>query len=185
MQLPSTTTTAIHNTAHATVTAVAVGTTVHDLVTVNGGAGESSPTGSVSIDWFLNGTCAGAPAVNSGSVGPLAPSGARLDATAFAFTVNTAGQRAFRAHYLGDPATRYTPSDGPCEPLSVVDANIQITPTASTASARRTRSRATSTSTTAAASSTPPAGTTISFSINGGPPSLNCTTRSPPPARAR
>jgi hypothetical protein len=79
----------------------------------------------VNVDWFLNGTCAGAPAVNSGSVGPLT-AGGTFDATAFNFTVNSAGARAFKAHYEGDGT--YTGSDGPCEALAVVDANIQITP---------------------------------------------------------
>ena len=41
-------------------------------------------------------------------------------------TVNAAGFRAFKAHYLGDGT--YNGSDGACEPLQVVDANIQITP---------------------------------------------------------
>jgi hypothetical protein len=123
--LPSTTTTTIHNAAHAPVTTVAVGTTVHDLVSVSGGAGNPVPTGNVTIDWFLNGACTGAPATNSGSVGPLNASG-EFDATGFAFTVNSAGQRSFKAHYLGDAT--YLASDGPCEPLNVVDANIQITP---------------------------------------------------------
>ena len=40
--------------------------------------------------------------------------------------MNSAGFRAFRAHYEGDAT--YLPSDGACEPLQVVDANIQITP---------------------------------------------------------
>ena len=111
-QLTSTTNTAIHNAAHAVVTSVPVGTAVHDLVTVTGVAGNPPPTGTVSVDWFLNGDCSGAPAVNSGSVGPLAPSGgsnASFDATGFAFTVNTAGMRAFRGHYLrrsGEPGVR-------------------------------------------------------------------------------
>ena len=123
-QLPSTTSTTIHNAAHAPVTAVPVGSVVHDFVTVNGGPGNPLPTGSVTIDWFLNGTCAGAPAVNSGSIGPL--NGGQFDAVGFAFTNNSAGSRAFRAHYEGDAT--YISSDGACEPLAVVDANIQITP---------------------------------------------------------
>ena len=78
----------------------------------------------MNIDWFLNGNCSGAAAVNSGSIGPLVSG--QLDATGFSFTVNSAGQRSFKAHYLGDGT--YTSSDGACEPLNVVDANIQITP---------------------------------------------------------
>ena len=128
-QLPSTTTTTIHDGGHNPVTTVAAGTTVHDFVKVDGGGGNPVPSGNVSIDWFLNGTCTGAPAANSG---PIALNAAgELDATGFAFTVNTAGARGFLAHYLGDAANpTYTPSDGSCEPLQIVDANIQISPAA-------------------------------------------------------
>ena len=128
-KLPSATATDIHNAAHAVVTAVAVGTTVHDFVTVTGQQGAPVPSGNVSIDWFLNGDCSGQPAANSGSVGPLDASG-HFDATAFAFPVNTAGFRAFTAHYLGD--NTYLSSDGACEPLQVVDANVQISPATAT-----------------------------------------------------
>src|SRR6266536_1076212 len=117
-------TTAIHNPAHQVVTSVPVGTTVHDSVSVVDPNAFGIPTGDVTIDWFLNGTCTGSPAVNSG---PLTLDAAgNLDATGFAFTVNSPGFRGFKAHYLGD--SNYAPADGPCEPLSVVDANIQITP---------------------------------------------------------
>jgi hypothetical protein len=83
----------------------------------------------VNIDWVTNGTCTGAPAANSGSIGPLNASG-QLDATGFAQTPATAGFYGFRAHYEGD--ARYTPSTGACEPLQVVDANIQLTPPTAT-----------------------------------------------------
>src|SRR5262249_5288003 len=40
---------------------------------------------------------------------------------------------AFQARYLGDPANPvYAPSTGACEPLTVVDANIQISPATAT-----------------------------------------------------
>ena len=51
----------------------------------------------------------------------------QLDATGFAFQVTTAGPRSFRAHYEGN-TTSTMASDGPCEPLNVVDARISITP---------------------------------------------------------
>src|SRR6185437_17106627 len=74
----------------------------------------------------------GNPEANSGSVGPLDATG-KFDATAFAFTPSTPGEYAFKGHYLGDAANpRYTASDGPCEPLTVVDANINITPATAT-----------------------------------------------------
>ena len=126
--VPTTTTTAIHDATHAPVTTVTAGTTVHDFVTVSSGAGNPIPTGNVTVDWFLNGTCAGAPAVTSAATALGA--GGTVDVTGFAFTVNSAGQRAFQAHYLGDGNTpsQFAPSTGGCEPLTVVDAFIQITP---------------------------------------------------------
>jgi len=127
-QLGSSTATDIHNAAHQTVTVVGTGTTVHDFVTVTGQPGSPNPSGNVTIDWFLNGDCTGAPVANSGNIALAA--GGTVDATGFAFTVNTAGHRAFRAHYLGDAT--YAGSDGPCEPLTVVDANIQLTPPTAT-----------------------------------------------------
>ncbi|HXL44340.1 MAG TPA: hypothetical protein VN960_09815, partial [Gaiellaceae bacterium] len=129
LKLASATATDIHNAAHQVVTAVGVGSSVHDFVTVTGQAGSPVPSGNVNIDWFLNGDCSGQPAANSGSVGPLDGSG-HFDATGFAFTVNAAGFRAFRGHYEGDGT--YLPSDGACEPLRVVDANIQLTPATAT-----------------------------------------------------
>ena len=75
LKLDSSTATEIHSPSHQVVTTVAVGTTVHDKVTVTGQPGRPTPTGNVTIDWFLNGDCSGAPAVNSGSVGPLDASG--------------------------------------------------------------------------------------------------------------
>ena len=99
----------IHNAAHQVVTAVAVGTTVHDFVTVTGQPVKPAPSGNVNIDWFLNGTCTGTPAANSGSIGPLNVNG-QFDATAFAFTVNS--RRVFRASGRTTWAMRlYVPSD--------------------------------------------------------------------------
>ena len=60
--IPTSTTTAIHNNAGGgVVTSVAAGTTVHDFVTVTGVPGEPGPPGTVRVDWFTNGTCAGVP----------------------------------------------------------------------------------------------------------------------------
>src|SRR3954454_1142987 len=126
--LQTTTVTAIHNAAHQVVTAVPVGSTVHDFVTVADVLpNEPTPTGNVNVDWFLNGDCSGAPAASSGPLGPLDASG-QFDATTFAFTVNSAGARSFRANYLGGGGGAFLPSQGACEPLQVVDANIQISP---------------------------------------------------------
>src|SRR5262249_6177564 len=136
----SETKTTIHDAAHNPVTAVAVGSTVHDLVTVTGEERpgvpmQPAPTGNVNVDWFTNGECSGTPAANSGSIGPLAPTGMGLvstfDATGFAQgPLNTAGLFSFKGHYEGGGP--YAPSVGECEPLKVVDANVQITPETAT-----------------------------------------------------
>jgi uncharacterized repeat protein (TIGR01451 family) len=115
----TTTSTQIHNAAHQVVTTVEAGATVHDFVSVSPAA-----TGNVTIDWFTNITCSGAPASNSGNIA-LAANGT-VDATGFAKGPLAIGLYGFRAHYLGSGA--FLPSDGPCEPLHVVDANLQITP---------------------------------------------------------
>jgi hypothetical protein len=129
-QLTSTTSTAIHNAAHAVVTTVGAGATVHDLVTVSGGGGNPIPTGTANVQWFTNDTCVGGAAASK--VETLGPAGT-VDATDFPQGPLAAGPYAFQAHYLGDPANPvYAPSDGACEPLTVVDANIQISPPTAT-----------------------------------------------------
>src|SRR5262249_34682740 len=80
-QLSSSTATAIHNAAHAVVTSVAAGTEVHDFVTVTGVAGQPAPSGNVTIDWFTNSGCSGAPAVTSAPIALGA--GGTVDATGF------------------------------------------------------------------------------------------------------
>jgi hypothetical protein len=126
-RIASSTATQIHNEAHQVVTVVGTGTTVHDFVTVTGQPGQPTPSGNVTIAWFLNGNCSGNAAASATVA--LNASG-QVDATGFAFTVNSAAQRAFRATYLGD--STYNASTGACEPLQVVDANIQITPQTAT-----------------------------------------------------
>ena len=118
--------TTIHDAGDTAVTTVPVGTTVHDFVSVSGAG--PTPTGTVTLDWFLNGTCTGSPSTTST---PFALNGSgQVDSTTFSFTVNSAGTRSFLAHYAGDG--NYTPADGTCETLTVVDANIQITPASDT-----------------------------------------------------
>ena len=134
-QLPSQTTTTVRDSSGTNVTAVSVGTTVHDFVTVAPASGappkSPTPTGSVTIDWFTNGTCT-APANAVSSPLTLNSSG-QVNATGFNFTPTSAGQYAFQAHYTTDPTNpAYTASDGPCEPLTVVDANITISPLTAT-----------------------------------------------------
>src|SRR5215217_6835735 len=123
-QLTSATATNIHNAAHQIVTAVAAGATVHDVVTVTGEAGKPTPTGNVTFQWFMNNTCTGTAAATSGNV--VLDGSGQADATAFPQGPLAPGLYGFKATYLGDAT--YTGSVGACEPLAVVDANIQITP---------------------------------------------------------
>jgi len=133
LPVPTTTATAIHNAAHQTVTTVAAGTNVHDFVTVTGQPGQPNPTGNVTIDWFLNGSCSGAQAATGGPF--VLDANGQVDASAFNFTVSV-GQRAFLAHYAG--AGPYAPSNGPCEPLNVVDATSRSRPRRRTTASERT-----------------------------------------------
>jgi hypothetical protein len=168
--LTSTTTTAIHDASHAAVTAVAAGATVHDFVTVAGASGSPAPTGNVSIDWFTNNTCTGAPAASSGSVGPLvagAGSTSTFDATGFARGPLATGQYGFLAHYAGDANT--PASNGACEPLSVVDANISITPPTATNEVRTTHTFTAhvNVNTGSGGFVSAPDGTSVTFSLTG------------------
>src|SRR5262249_2784350 len=87
----------------------------------------TAATGNVTIDFFTNNQCTGTP-VSSGLVALNA--GATVDATGFAQGPLGAGLYGFLAHYAGDGT--FAPSDGLCESLRVVDANIQITPATAT-----------------------------------------------------
>src|SRR3954454_12471964 len=168
--LQTTTVTAIHNAAHQTVTAVPVGSTVHDFVTVADVLpNEPTPTGNVNVDWLVNGDLSGTPQASSGAYVPLDAYG-QFDATRFAFTVNPSGARSFRANYLGGGGGAFLPSQGACEPLQVVDANIQISPLQAT---NRVGTNHTLTGhvnvNSGAGFVNAPDGTLITFSIQSGP----------------
>ncbi len=107
-----TVTTAIHDASHAVVISVPLGSTVHDSATVSGSAG--TPTGTVTFDWFPNGSCSGSPTATSGS---FALSGGSVDATTFTQGPLAAGSYSFKAHYSGDSV--YNAADSACEPLTV------------------------------------------------------------------
>src|SRR5262249_11868491 len=103
-----------------------------------------------------------------------------FDAAAFNFTPMVAGMFAFQANYLGD--NTYQPSQGACEPLAVVDANIQITP-ATAANAVGTNHTLTGHVNVNDGTGfvNAPAGTLITFTILSGPGSFvggvnTCTT---------
>ena len=96
--------TQIHDAAHNPVTAVKVGSTVHDFVEVEGEANVPAPIGNVEVEWFTNGTCTGSPAATSGPIALVPGAGiiSTVDATGFPQTVNSTGEYAFKANYLGD-----------------------------------------------------------------------------------
>src|SRR5207245_2309577 len=106
---------------HTPVVTVPAGTTVHDKATVSGSFG--TPTGTVTFTFFTaSSACTGA-SVGSGTV--------TLDASGVAHPSASqgplsAGSYSFIAHYNGD--LNYTPTDSPCEPLTV----SALTPTALT-----------------------------------------------------
>ncbi len=161
-------TTAIHNAAHQVVTAVPVGTTVHDSVSVVDPNGFGIPTGTVTFSWFDNGTCNGN--VLGIDTQTLDAAG-NFDDTTFAFTVSAAGLRSFRAHYNGDD--NFTVADSPCEPLNVVDANIQITPATDTDEVNDIHTLTGHVNINDGTGQTnAPANTTINFAIAGGPGTL-------------
>src|SRR5262249_37340444 len=144
---------------------------VHDSVTVAAPAGNPTPTGDVTIDWFTNDGCDGTPASTSGTFTLVSGT---VDATTFTRGPLAAGFYGFRAHYLGNPA--YAAADGACEPLRVVDANIQISPPTAT---NRVGQQHTFTAHVNVNDGNGPVsapdGTTINFTTNGGA-SGSCTT---------
>jgi uncharacterized repeat protein (TIGR01451 family) len=173
--LTSAVTTDIHNASHNAVTVVEARSTVHDSVTVSGVEGQASPTGTVTLDWFTNGNCAGEPVATSGNV-TLASGHA--DATAFSQGPLAAGFYGFKAHYAGDAV--YATATGACESLRVVDANIQLTPGIATnevGSAHTFTAHVNVNDGSAAANA--PAGTVVSFTTVNGNGTLSadtCTT---------
>ena len=72
------TTTDIHNASDTIVTTVPAGTTVHDYVTVSA-PGHPAATGQVTLDWFTNNTCSGAPPDDVGADGAGRERAARRD----------------------------------------------------------------------------------------------------------
>jgi hypothetical protein len=127
-----TVTTDIHDANHNVVTTIETGANalVHDSVNVTAPAGHSAPTGNVTFKWFDNGTCTTNNAtLTSGNVALVPGAGltSSADATGFVQGPLAAGLYSFKAHYPGDNVSLLA-ADGPCEPLRVVDANIQISP---------------------------------------------------------
>jgi hypothetical protein len=119
------------------VTTIVSGTTVHDSGTVSEDTANENPppvvpgpvpTGTVSITFFQGGTCNGT-VLDTGSA-TLDASG-NFNATTMPETPTTPGMYSFQATYNGDGTYNASPASG-CEPLQVVNANIQITPATAT-----------------------------------------------------
>ena len=100
----------MHTGAHATVTSVKIGATIHAFASVTGSA--DTPTGSVRIRQWPNGSCSGA----SSLVGPYTLGAGEVD-TPFSWAMNTEGSFSFRADYLGDSS--YIAATSPCLTVTV------------------------------------------------------------------
>jgi hypothetical protein len=130
-QRASSTATTIHDAGHNPVTVVESGSVVHDFVSVTTNDPsplQGTPSGTVALSFFANNQCSAPAAATSGPIA-LAANGT-VDATSFPQGPLGPGMYAFEASYSGDGV--YAPSTGGCEPLQVVDANIQITPLTAT-----------------------------------------------------
>jgi uncharacterized repeat protein (TIGR01451 family) len=174
--LTPTVTTTIHNAAHAAVTTVEARATVHDSVHVAGVGDQPNPTGDVTLDWFTNDECSGEPAATSASL-TLDASG-NVDAASFQRGPLAPGFYSFKAHYAGDPV--YAAQAGDCEPLTVVDASIQLTPAAATNEVGSPHTFTAHVSVNdGSGSANAPAGTVVNFTKLSGPGSLeaaSCST---------
>jgi len=110
----------IHNSSHAIVTTVGVGTAVHVFASVDGIAG--TPTGHVSSRLYpASGTCSGG-AVNSAE---HTLSAGDADITSLIYTPQAAGTVSFRVQYLGDATYGQTLSG--CVALTVTKVNPVVT----------------------------------------------------------
>ena len=177
-QLGSSTATDIHNAAHAVVTAVAVGTTVHDFVTVTGQPGKSDPDRERDDRLVPERRPARAPRRRLG--GTFALERERAGRRDRLRLHGQHGRAACVPRALPGRSRPYTRFDGPCEPLQVVDANIQITPE------RREPGRSNHTFTAhvnvndGTGFVNAPDGTPISFTIDSGPGGFTTPNRARP-----
>jgi hypothetical protein len=107
--VPTTVTTQVHNAAHVDITnqTVPLGTAIHDSATVSGQVGAIPITGTVTYQFFTNGSCAGTPASNE-TVAVGTESSAQTPA---------AGSYSYLASYNGD--SNYAGSTGVCEPVTI------------------------------------------------------------------
>ena len=99
---------------------VDVGTDVHDKAIVTGSLG--TPTGTVDFTLYDNGACDGtviSTEDNVPLVGGIAESGI--------YTTVAEGSFSYMVHYDGDGVGGlYDPADGPCEPFTVVNCEVEV-----------------------------------------------------------
>jgi hypothetical protein len=112
----------VHDGSHTVISFALSGTSVHDSATVTGTL--ATPTGTVTLKWFSNGTCSGTALATSS---PAALSGGTVDAASFAQIpdFHVSSTYAFQATYNGDGV--YNAKTGPCEPLSITSRTTGIT----------------------------------------------------------
>jgi hypothetical protein len=129
--LNTSTATTIHkDPGHTAVTVVEAGSSVHDSVVVSTAAGQPAPVGNVHFDFFTGSGCDPANKVGAGVTLPLVAGGANTSTIDPALVQGplAAGSYGYKASFLGGGTNGvFQPSTGDCEPLAVVDANIQIT----------------------------------------------------------
>lgn len=110
--------TVIHNNTHEAITNALAGSSVHDSVVVSGNAGV--PAGSVTFNLYNSTDCTG----ESLSAETAVLSGGSSESNPV--TAISPGL-SYKVHYSGWSKV-YTPADGVCEPLGVVNAKISIGP---------------------------------------------------------
>jgi hypothetical protein len=176
--VPTTTTTSINSGGVGGVSAVAAGSSVSDSVTVaNTIQNQPPPTGSVTVNFYSTIDCSGNP-VDAASTDPLDGNGQALNVHPEGPLA--AGLYSYQAVYPGSPDGAYTGSTGACEPLRVVDANIQITPPTATNRVGTNHTLTCHINTNDGSGYLPaPDGTVCTVNITSGPgtpASQNCTT---------
>jgi len=159
----------------------AAGSSVSDDVTVSAGAGtppgSPPPDGTVTVSFFSSSTCDPASQVGSSATATLDSNGQALGVLPEGPLA--AGLYGYKAVYNGSNA--YTGSTGDCEPLRIVDANIQISPNGTNRVGQTHTFTGHVNVNDGTGSANAPDGTLISFSIDSGPGSFvggvnTCTT---------
>lgn len=110
--------TEVHNSLHQDITntTVAANTSIHDKAIVEGTAGFPTPTGTVTFEFFTNGTCS-APANSVEGPATLGEETPGVAAAESSTRTPLPGSYSYRATYSGD--VNYPGATSACEPLTV------------------------------------------------------------------